>query len=118
MSWQLALSGLLIGALVGTTGMGGGSLMTPLLVIAFGFDPAVAVGTDLVHGALFKSVGAIRHRALGTVQARLSGWMLMGSAPMSLVGVWVSDWMRDTYGAGAQSIQGRVLGVALLVGAS
>ena len=43
MSWQLALSGLLIGALVGTTGMGGGSLMTPLLVIAFGFQPAVAV---------------------------------------------------------------------------
>ena len=70
MNWQLALSGLLIGALVGMTGMGGGSLMTPLLVIAFGFQPAVAVGTDLVHGAFFKSVGAIRHRALGTVQAR------------------------------------------------
>ncbi len=118
MTWQLALSGLLIGTLVGMTGMGGGSLMTPLLVIVFGFQPAVAVGTDLVHGALFKSVGAIRHRALGTVQARLSGWMFLGSAPMSLVGVWVSQWMRDTYGDGAQSLQGRVLGVALLIGAS
>lgn len=116
MTWQLALSGLLIGILVGMTGMGGGSLMTPLLVIAFGFNPAVAVGTDLVHGALFKSVGAIRHRALGTVQARLSGWMLLGSAPMSLVGVWASGWMRDNYGDGAQSLQGRVLGVALLIG--
>jgi uncharacterized protein len=118
MSWQLALSGLLIGVLVGTTGMGGGSLMTPLLVIAFGFQPAVAVGTDLVHGALFKTVGAIRHRALGTVQARLSGWMLLGSAPMSLVGVWASEWMRDRYGDGAQSAQARVLGVALLIGAA
>jgi uncharacterized membrane protein YfcA len=118
MSWQLALSGLLIGTLVGTTGMGGGSLMTPLLVIVFGFQPAVAVGTDLVHGALFKTVGAIRHRALGTVQARLSGWMFVGSAPMSLVGVWVSEWMRDSYGDGAQSIQGRVLGIALVIGAS
>jgi uncharacterized membrane protein YfcA len=118
MNWQLALSGLLIGMLVGTTGMGGGSLMTPLLVIVFGFQPAVAVGTDLVHGALFKSVGAIRHRALGTVQARLSGWMLLGSAPMSLVGVWVSGWMQDTYGDGAQELQARVLGVALLLGAS
>ena len=118
MSWQLALSGLLIGALVGTTGMGGGSLMTPLLVIAFGFQPAVAVGTDLVHGALFKTVGAIRHRALGTVQARLSGWMLLGSAPMSLVGVWAGEWMRDRYGDGAQSAQARVLGVALLIGAT
>ena len=118
MTWQLALSGLLIGALVGTTGMGGGSLMTPLLVIVFGFHPAVAVGTDLVHGALFKTVGAIRHRALGTVQARLSGWMLLGSAPMSLVGVWVSGWMRDRYGDGAQTAQARVLAVALLIGAA
>ena len=118
MNWQLALSGLLIGTLVGTTGMGGGSLMTPLLVIAFGFNPAVAVGTDLVHGALFKTVGAIRHRALGTVQARLSGWMLLGSAPMSLVGVWASTWMRHHYGDGAQTVQSRVLGVALVVGAA
>jgi uncharacterized protein len=117
MSWQLALSGLLIGALVGMTGMGGGSLMTPLLVIVFGFDPAVAVGTDLVHGALFKSVGAIRHRALGTVQARLSGWMLLGSAPMSLLGVWASGWLHDHYGDGAQTAQSRVLGAALLIGA-
>ena len=118
MNWQLALSGLCIGALVGMTGMGGGSLMTPLLVIVFGFNPAVAVGTDLVHGALFKTVGAIRHRALGTVQARLSGWMLLGSAPMSLVGVWVSDWMRHHYGDGAQTLQSRVLGVALVIGAA
>jgi uncharacterized membrane protein YfcA len=117
-SWQLALSGLLIGGLVGMTGMGGGSLMTPLLVIAFGFDPAVAVGTDLVHGALFKSLGALRHRALGTVQARLSGWMLVGSAPMSLVGVWASSWLHDHYGDGAQAAQSRVLGAALVVGAA
>jgi uncharacterized membrane protein YfcA len=117
-TWQLALSGLLIGTLVGTTGMGGGSLMTPLLVIAFGFDPRVAVGTDLVHGALFKTVGAIRHRTLGTVQARLSGWMFLGSAPMSLVGVWASGWIHDRYGDGADTAQARVLGVALLIGAS
>jgi uncharacterized membrane protein YfcA len=117
-NWQLALSGLLIGALVGTTGMGGGSLMTPLLVIAFGFQPAVAVGTDLVHGALFKTVGAFRHRRLGTVQARLSGWMLLGSAPMSLVGVWVSQWMHHRYGDGAETAQARVLAVALVIGAA
>ena len=53
---------------------------------------------------------------MGTVQARLSGWMFLGSAPMSLVGVWVSDWMRHHYGDGAQSLQGRVLGVALVIG--
>ena len=63
MDWKLSLAGLLIGLLVGFTGMGGGSLMTPLLVLFFGFKPSVAIGTDIVHGAIFKSFGAIRHRA-------------------------------------------------------
>src|SRR5207237_4668816 len=87
MTWQFVLTGLLIGTLVGMTGMGGGSLMTPILVIVFGFKPTLAVGTDILHGAIFKTVGAIRHRKLGTVHAQLSGWMFVGSAPMSLLGV-------------------------------
>ena len=78
MTWQFVLTGLLIGALVGMTGMGGGSLMTPILVIVFGFKPTLAVGTDIVHGAIFKTVGAVRHRQLGTVHAQLSGWMFLG----------------------------------------
>lgn len=102
--------------LVGVTGMGGGSLLTPLLVILFGFSPSVAVGTDLLHGAVFKSFGAIRHRRLGTVQARLSGWMLLGSAPMSLLGVATATWMKHRYGSGAASVQGTILGVALVAG--
>jgi hypothetical protein len=62
MWWQFTLAGLLVGALVGMTGMGGGSLMTPILVILFGVNPAVAVGTDIAHGAIFKTVGAFQHR--------------------------------------------------------
>ena len=116
MSWTLSLAGLLIGVLVGATGMGGGSLMTPLLVLAFGFKPTVAVGTDIVHGALFKTFGAIRHRRLGTVQAQLSGWMFVGSAPMSLVGVGIATWIDRHYSA-SSSLQGRILGAALLAGA-
>jgi uncharacterized membrane protein YfcA len=69
------------------TGMGGGSLMTPMLVLIFGFKPTVAIGTDILHGAIFKSFGAVRHRQLGNVHARLTMWMLLGSAPMSLAGV-------------------------------
>src|SRR6266545_2684791 len=111
MWWQLILSGLLVGVLVGMTGMGGGSLLTPLLVILFGFSPTVAVGTDLLHGAVFKSVGAARHRMLGTVSARLSGWMLVGSAPMSLLGVATATWLRHKYGDGAESLQRTILGV-------
>ena len=93
MNWQLVLAGLLVGTLVGLTGMGGGSLMTPILVLLFNFDPAVAIGTDIAHGAVFKSVGALQHRRMGNVQARLSGWMFLGSAPMSLVGVWLTAWL-------------------------
>jgi uncharacterized protein len=117
MDWKLTLAGLLVGGLVGLTGMGGGSLMTPLLVIAFGFNPTVAIGTDILHGAIFKTVGGLRHRRLGTVHARLSGWMFMTSAPMALVGVSVASWLEDRYGDGAQSAMGRVLAVTLLLGA-
>jgi uncharacterized membrane protein YfcA len=115
-TWQLVLTGLLIGMLVGATGMGGGSLMTPLLVILFGYSPSVAIGSDLLHGAVFKTVGAVRHRRLGTVQARLSGWMFLGSGPMSLVGVATAAWLKNRYGDGVQSVQGVILGVALVIG--
>ena len=84
MDWKLSLAGLLIGLLVGVTGMGGGSLMTPLLVLFFGFKPSIAIGTDIVHGAIFKSFGAVQHRRLGHVHARLTAWMLLGSAPFSI----------------------------------
>jgi len=85
MDWKLSLAGLLIGLLVGFTGMGGGSLMTPLLVLFFGFKPSIAIGTDIVHGAIFKSFGAVQHRRMGHVHARLTAWMLLGSVPFSLL---------------------------------
>jgi uncharacterized protein len=116
-TWQLTLAGLLVGVLVGITGMGGGSLMTPLLILLFGFNPAVAVGTDIAHGAIFKTFGGLRHRALGNVQARLSGWMFLGSAPMSLLGVAIATWLAHRYGDGIASVQSRVIGGALLFGA-
>jgi uncharacterized membrane protein YfcA len=116
MWWQFTLAGLLVGALVGMTGMGGGSLMTPILVILFGVNPTVAVGSDIAHGAIFKTVGAFQHRKMGNVRAQLAGWMLLGSAPMSLVGVWLANWLQDTYGDSVQSTMGRVLGGALLFG--
>ena len=113
---RLAIAGLLIGVLVGMTGMGGGSLMTPMLILFFKFDPAIAVGTDILHGAIFKSFGAARHRRLGTVRLRLGLWMLVGSAPMSLVGVWTVGYLTDRYGAGVDSVQGKILACTLIVG--
>ncbi|MEX2211309.1 MAG: sulfite exporter TauE/SafE family protein [Gaiellaceae bacterium] len=116
MDWQLALAGLVVGTLVGLTGMGGGSLMTPLLIFLFGFNPSVAIGTDILHGAAFKTVGAIRHRTLGTVHARLSLWMFLASAPMSLVGVALATWLKNRYGDTTESLGAQVLGGALLLG--
>jgi uncharacterized membrane protein YfcA len=116
MSWELSLAGLLIGVLVGMTGMGGGSLMTPLLVLMFGFNPSVAIGTDILHGAVFKTVGAARHRRLRNVHARLSWWMFIGSAPLSLVGVTLATWLARKYGDSAESVGATVLGFALIVG--
>lgn len=116
MSWQLILAGLLVGTLVGMTGMGGGSLLTPILVILLGFSPTIAVGTDIAHGAIFKTVGAARHRRLGNVQARLSGWMLLGSAPAALLGVALATWLRHRYGGGINSVSSQILGAALIFG--
>lgn len=118
MTWQFVLTGLLIGVLVGMTGMGGGSLMTPILVIVFGFKPTLAVGTDILHGAIFKTVGAIRHRSLGTVHHQLSGWMFLGSAPFSLLGVALATRIEHRYGDSATEVMGYVLGGALLFGAT
>src|SRR6185503_19823708 len=117
-SWQFVLTGLLIGTLVGMTGMGGGSLMTPILVIIFGFNPTLAVGTDIAHGAIFKTVGAFRHRQLGTVHHKLSGWMFLGSAPFSLLGVWIAGRIEHRYGDHANEVMTWILGGALLRGAT
>jgi uncharacterized membrane protein YfcA len=116
MSWEYSLAGLLTGLLVGMTGMGGGSLMTPILVFLFGVSPATAIGTDIAHGAVFKTVGAVQHRRMGNVRARLAGWMLVGSAPMSLLGVWVADRLVERYGNDVKDVMGQVLGAALLFG--
>ena len=109
MTWQFSLAGLLVGVLVGMTGMGGGSLMTPILILFFGFDAKLAVGTDILHGAVFKSFGAARHRMLGTVHGRLAGWMLVGSAPLSLVGVEVANRVGNNDMSRLQQIVGAAL---------
>src|SRR2546426_10330604 len=112
MTWQFTLTGLLIGVLVGMTGMGGGSLMTPILVIVFGFKPTYAVSTDILHGAIFKTFGAVRHRRLGTVHARLTLWMFLGAGPMSLLGVALSGCLARNYGDGVHLPEGRDPGAA------
>ncbi|NUR76986.1 MAG: sulfite exporter TauE/SafE family protein [Thermoleophilia bacterium] len=112
MTWQFALAGLAVGSLVGMTGMGGGSLMTPMLILLFGFDPKTAVGTDILHGAIFKSFGAFRHRQLGNVHTRLALWLLVGSAPFSLLGVQIAS----SFGDGTEKTMSTIVGWSLIAG--
>ena len=115
MTWQFTLTGLGLGLIVGLTGVGGGSLMTPILIILFGFKPTTAVGTDIFHGAIFKSFGAVRHRRLGTVHAHLAFWLFLGSGPLALAGVVVSYVLRNQI-SNAETILGYAIGVALIGG--
>lgn len=117
MTWQLILVGLGLGLVVGLTGVGGGSLMTPILIIFFNFSPPKAVGTDIFHSAIFKSFGAWRHRRLGTVHGHLALWLFAGSGPLAIVGVTVSWYLQDQI-ANAENILNYAIGVALILGGS
>ncbi|MEA2375229.1 MAG: uncharacterized protein QOD53_1692 [Thermoleophilaceae bacterium] len=80
--------GFMVGVLVGLTGMGGGALMTPILILVFGFKPTTAIGTDLAYGAVTKTVGGWRHFRHGKVNQSLSTWMALGSVPSAILGVY------------------------------
>ncbi len=81
-----ALAGLLVGFIVGLTGVGGGPLMTPLLIMVFGIAPATAVGTDLLYVSLTRATGVWVHaKRRGNVEWKLVGWMVAGSIPAAVI---------------------------------
>ena len=113
MDWIAILSGLGVGIIVGMTGVGGGSLMTPLLLSVFKLNPAVAIGTDLWFAAITKISGSIAHHQSGHVNWRLTGWLLAGSIPASLATIALMHLTGVTKGwASALTF---ALGVALLL---
>jgi uncharacterized membrane protein YfcA len=111
----IVLFGLGVGLLVGITGMGGGSLMTPLLILVIGVKPFVAVGTDLAYGAVTKTLGGWRHFRKGTVFPRLAFWLAVGSCPGALIGVWMLDKIRDVWGDSFDEFMLVAIGGALLL---
>ncbi len=84
---EFVLAGLGVGIAIGMTGVGGGSLMTPLLILGFGFSPSTAVGTDLLYAACTKSFGVYLHGRAGSVDWRTVAWMASGSVPAALMTV-------------------------------
>ncbi len=94
--------------------MGGGSLMTPLLIVVFGIKPVTAVGTDLAYGAITKTLGGWRHLRLRTVDTGLSTWISIGSVPAAVGGVYVLDAIEKAYGAQFDDIMIAAVAAALL----
>lgn len=111
----LALAGLCVGIIVGLTGMGGGALMTPVLVFFFGIDPLTAVSSDLVASLFMKPVGAYVHLRRGTVNLSLVKWLCIGSVPAAFSGVFVLRLIGD--GEDLATVVKKALGAALLVAA-
>src|SRR5215467_5959990 len=107
------ISGVAVGALVGFTGVGGGSLMTPILILLFGIHPASAVGTDLLYAAATKTAGTAVHGWNKTVDWKIVGRLALGSIPMTALTVLALYYMGVDSKA-TQSIITKTLGVALL----
>jgi uncharacterized protein len=107
--------GLGVGILVGMTGIGGGSLMTPMLILVFGVQPVTAIGSDLAYAAVTKTVGGYKHLSQRTVDVRLSSWMAIGSVPAAVCGVYVLDLLEDWAGADFDDVIISILAGALLL---
>ena len=109
------LSGFVVGLLVGQTGVGGGALMTPLLVLLFQLHPMAAVGTDLLYACVTKSVGTLVHGKHRTVDWRIVGWLATGSVPASLLTLAVLSTPGLPMGPDTAHLISLVLGAALLM---
>jgi len=110
MDWPLVIAfGLGVGLLVGMTGIGGGSLMTPLLILVLGTAPTTAIGTDLAYAAATKTLGGWRHWRRGSVDMKIALWLAVGSIPGALGGVRALHWLEDALGG--QDFETAILGL-------
>jgi uncharacterized membrane protein YfcA len=107
MEWMYTLSGLVVGLIIGVTGVGGGALMTPLLVLLFGVSPVIAVGTDLLYASLTKTLGGWVHGRRGTVDWRVAGLLSLGSLPAAVVTIALLKYLAPD----EKALRGLVTGV-------
>src|ERR1700752_4707945 len=110
----IVLGSAIVGFLVGMTGAGGGALMTPMLILLFGVQPAAAISSDLVAAVVMRPIGAAVHLRRRTVNLPLVGWMVLGSVPMAFLGAYLLHLIGST--KEAQEHVEIALGTALLVG--
>jgi uncharacterized protein len=113
--FALVAFGLGVGILVGMTGIGGGSLMTPMLILVFGVTPVTAIGSDLAYAAVTKTVGGYKHWKQRTVDLTLSSWMALGSVPAAIFGVYVLTLLEGWLGGDFEDAVIILLAGALLL---
>lgn len=115
MNLTMIAFGFAVGLLVGITGTGGGSVMTPLLVILFGINPATAIGTDIAYSAVEKSIGGVRQFRAGNVDVPLSTRMAFGSVPAAVLGVETLKYLERHLGSNFETVIFTLLAAALLL---
>ena len=115
MNLTMVAFGFAVGLLVGITGTGGGSVMTPLLVVVFGINPATAIGTDIAYSAVEKSIGGVRQFRAGNVDVPLSTRMAFGSVPAAVAGVETLKYLERHLGSDFETVIFTLLAAALLL---
>ncbi|MDX1252736.1 MAG: sulfite exporter TauE/SafE family protein [Gammaproteobacteria bacterium] len=115
MEWAYTIAGLAVGFIVGVTGMGGGALMTPLLILLFNISPAMAIGTDLLFAAITKAGGVWVHGRRGHVEWKIVRLLAAGSLPAAALTVFWLDYYSGGYGGDTKKLLTVSLGIALLL---
>jgi uncharacterized protein len=112
---DIAAAGLIVGLIIGMTGMGGGALMTPVLVIFFGVNPSAAISSDVVASFILKPIGGGVHMRHGTVRWGLVKWLALGSVPAAFAGAWI---ISNVGGPDVENRIKQILGIVLLIAAA
>ncbi len=115
MDFRFSLAGLIVGILIGLTGMGGGSLLAPILILLFRVPPVWAVGTDIAYSSVTKAVGSIVHIRQQFVKFRVALWLACGSVPATVLSIFLVHYVRQHYGALINDIIIHALGAVLIL---
>ncbi len=115
MDYEIALAGLVVGTLVGLTGIGGGSLLTPTLIVLFKVNPLTAVGSDLVFNAITKIFGSAQHSRQSTINYKLAFILATGSIPAALAGIGLIELLKEVYEVDADKLVTRILAGTLVL---
>jgi uncharacterized protein len=113
--FRYSLVGLLIGVLIGLTGMGGGSLLAPILILIFGIPPVWAVGTDIAYSTVTKALGSVVHIRQKHVNFKIALWLACGSVPATLLSVTLVQYIRKHYGSIVNGVILHAIGFTLIL---